>query len=234
MRLLPSAGLSVAIALATAASLSAQDSSSQSQVAQDAPPPPQYPTTQTVQPQATGHAFNHGEVGAYGDFLRVAPSGNSGVNYVGVGGRVGVNAGTHVAIEAEMNYDFERNYTTTTTTGTGGTVTTSTVTSKVRPLTGLFGPKFQFGTSGPVRAFVEGKVGFINVTETNNAPSTTTFTNSVAGVGGPGTHLAAFPGGGIEFFAGPFGLRAEVGDEIWVNNGANNNLRVTFGPTIRF
>jgi len=26
----------------------------------------------------------------------------------------------------------------------------------------------------------------------------------------------------------------EAGDEIWVDNGAYNNLRVTFGPTLRF
>src|SRR5437868_13218858 len=29
--------------------------------------------------------------------------------------------------------------------------------SRVRPLTGLFGPKFQAGSSGPFRAFVTGK-----------------------------------------------------------------------------
>ena len=46
--------------------------------------------------------------------------------------------------------------------------------------------------------------------------------------------IAAYPGGGVEAFAGPIGLRVEVGDEIYMNNGANNNLRVTFSPSIRF
>jgi hypothetical protein len=30
------------------------------------------------------------------------------------------------------------------------------------------------------------------------------------------------------------GLRFELGDEIYFNNGAHNNLRITFGPILRF
>lgn len=173
---------------------------------------------------------NHGEVGVFADYLRFSP-GNSPVNFVGVGGRVGFNVHPNIMLEAEMNYDFTRNFTTTTSNG----INTSFVTTGVRPLTGLFGPKFQAGTSGPVRVFLTGKVGFINFSETNSGVvSGTTFTNSVSGVGGPGTHLALYPGGGIEGFIGPVGLRLEVGDEIYLNNGTFNNLRVTFGPHIRF
>jgi hypothetical protein len=29
-------------------------------------------------------------------------------------------------------------------------------------------------------------------------------------------------------------LRLEAGDEIYLNNGAYNNLKVTFGPVVRF
>jgi len=39
---------------------------------------------------------------------------------------------------------------------------------------------------------------------------------------------------GVEGFIGRVGLRLEVGDEIYLNNGTFNNLRVTFGPHIRF
>ena len=45
---------------------------------------------------------------------------------------------------------------------------------------------------------------------------------------------AAYPGGGIEAFAGPFGFRIEAGDEMYANHGVNNNLRFTFSPSIRF
>ena len=173
---------------------------------------------------------DHGEVGAFADYLRFSPS-NSTVNFVGVGGRLGINVHPTIQLEGEMNYDFERNYTHT----YSNAITTSFVTTGVRPLTGLFGPKIQAGTSGPFRVFLTGKMGFVNFSETmRGVVSGTTFSSSVTGVGGPGTHLAFYPGGGIEGFIGPVGLRLEVGDEIYVDSGTYNNLRITFGPHIRF
>ncbi|HEV2464625.1 MAG TPA: hypothetical protein VGT04_12550, partial [Acidobacteriaceae bacterium] len=61
-----------------------------------------------------------------------------------------------------------------------------------------------------------------------------TFSNAIDGIGGSGTHLAFFPGGGIEGFWGPIGLRIDAGDEAYLNNGVRNQLRVTFGPEFRF
>jgi hypothetical protein len=129
-----------------------------------------------------------------------------------------------------MNYDFEQNYTSVS--GTGGSSTT--ITSGVRPLTGLFGPKFQFGTSGPFRAFLTGKAGFVEWSNSGKAPSGSTFTGAFGQFGSSQTNFAAYPGGGIEAYLGPIGIRVEAGDEIYVNNGASNNLRVTFGPSVRF
>lgn len=173
---------------------------------------------------------DHGEVGIYGDYFRFSPS-NPAVNFVGVGGRAGFNVRPSFAIEAEMNYDFARNFTTTYSNG----ITTSFATTSVRPLTGLFGPTVLFGANAPVRAFITGKLGFIDFsTNTSGVVSGSTFTGAVAGVGGGGTHLAFYPGGGLEGFIGWFGLRAEAGDEIFLNNGNYNNLRATFGPVIRF
>jgi hypothetical protein len=102
----------------------------------------------------------------------------------------------------------------------------------LRPLTGLFGPKFE--TPGPFKFFVTGKVGFINFTTTGAAVTPGTVGNAISGVGGGGTHFAMYPGVGFEGFWGPFGLRLEAGDEVYLNNGTFNNLRVTFGPQIRF
>ena len=184
--------------------------------------------------------YDHGEVEAYGDMFRVTPTGHSATNYLGLGGRASFNTGRFVALEAEMNYDFEQNYTNVTVNGAGGNGTGSassnTYTASVRPISGLFGPKFQFGTSGPFRAFVEAKAGFIDFTTSCNAPagSGSCFSNSLTNFGGSSTHFAAFPGGGVEGFWGPVGFRVDAGDEIYVNNGAYNNLRVTFGPTFRF
>jgi hypothetical protein len=191
---------------------------------------PLFVSAQTQRAGESPHTYNHGEVTAFGDYFRFAPSGHSAVNFVGLGGRVGFNLRPNLALEGEMAYDFERNFTTVTTTGG----TTTTVVTGVRPLTGLFGPKFQFGTSGPFRAFVTGKAGFLEMSTSNKGPSTGTFGSAFDQFGGNSTHFAAYPGGGIEAFFGPIGLRAEAGDEIYLNNGAHNNLKISVGPTLRF
>ena len=130
-------------------------------------------------------------------------------------------------LEAEMAYDFKRDYTSTYNNG----VSTSAVTTRLRTLHGFFGPKFQTG-SGAFRAFISGKVGFDNFSITGaNAPAG--FTNAV-GLGNGATYFALYPSAGIEAFAGPIGLRLEAGDDVFFNNGAHNNLRVTIGPQFRF
>jgi len=47
-------------------------------------------------------------------------------------------------------------------------------------------------------------------------------------------NAAIYPGAGVEASLGPVGLRLELGDEIYFNSGGHNNLRITFGPIIRF
>jgi hypothetical protein len=168
-------------------------------------------------------------VGVYADYFRFAPDDVSS-NFVGVGARVGFNVHPNIALEAEMNYDFARNFTSTFNNG----ATTSFVTTSVRPLSGFFGPKFLIGRSSAIRAFIEGKIGFIDFSTSSAAVTGGTFGNAVTGVGGSGTHIAFFPGGGMEAFIGPVGLRLVVGDEVYLNDGAYNNLRITLGPVLRF
>jgi hypothetical protein len=169
---------------------------------------------------------DHVELGAFADYLRLDTP-NPAINFVGVGGRAAFNVHRNVQIEGEMSYDFARSFTNTFTDGAN----LDFVRTKVRPLTGLFGPKFQ--TSGPFRAFVTAKVGFVNFSSTSEGvlPG---FTGSLGAVNAGNTQFALYPGGGVEGFWGPFGLRLEVGDEIYFDNGANNNLKVTFGPAFRF
>jgi hypothetical protein len=187
-------------------------------------------------PGESRYTLNHAEVGAYADYFRFAPANGTSANFVGVGGRLGFNVQPMFALEGEVNYDFARNFTTSSTINNGTTTTTTFVTTGLRPITGLFGPKLQFGTSGNFRAFLTGKLGFIDFTTTSNSGSVngSQFSSGIAGVGGAGTHLAFYPGGGFEGFWGPVGLRLEAGDEVYLNNGTYNNLRVTLGPTIRF
>jgi hypothetical protein len=176
------------------------------------------------------YTLNHGEVGIFGDYFKFSPGGNS-TNFVGLGARAAFNVNPNVAIEGQLAYDFDRNYTTTYQNG----ATTSFVRSSVRPITGLFGPKFQVGSGGPFRIFATGKVGFVNfTTNTSGVASGSTFSSGVSGIGNGGNFLAVYPGGGFEGFAGPIGIRVEAGDEIYFNNGARNNLRLEFGPAFRF
>lgn len=179
--------------------------------------------------QEGGSDYDHGSVGIFADYMRFSP-GASTINFVGFGARAGFHVSHHVSLEGEMNYDFERNFTTICNNCVGGS--TSFTTTRLRPLTGLFGPKFE--TPGPFKFFVTGKVGFINFTTTGAAVTPGTVGNAISGVGGGGTHFALYPGAGIEGFWGPFGLRLEAGDEVYLNNGTFNNLRVTFGPQFRF
>lgn len=191
---------------------------------------------QTRSPGESPYTFNHGEVTAMADYFRFNPSGGGkATNFLGVGGLVGFNVHPNVAIEGDMSYDFERNYTSVS--GTPGSFggTSTTVVSRVRPISGLFGPKFQLGAGGPLRVFLTGKAGFLRLTASDAGPSTTSFGNSFSSFGGNSTNFAVYPGGGFEAFFGPLGIRAEAGDEIYWNNGNTyNNLRVAVGPSFRF
>lgn len=171
-------------------------------------------------------AQDHGEVGVFADYFRFDRT-TPDINFVGVGGRVAFNIRPSVALEAEMAYDFKRNFTTTFSNG----VSTQFVDISTRPLHALFGPKFQ--TRGPFKVFATGKVGFINFSSSvQNAPAG--FESALGGVTDGDTRFALYPGAGVEGFIGPFGLRLEVGDEIYFDDGARNNLKVSFGPQIRF
>jgi len=147
---------------------------------------------------------------------------------VGIGGRAGFNVRDYVQIEAEMAYDFKRNFTTTFSNG----VTTQFVSVDLRPLHVLFGPKFQTG-GGSVRLFGTFKAGLINFS-TSNLNVSPGFQSALSDVTTGNTSAAIYPGRGVEGFFGPFGVGLDAGDEIYFKNGTHNNVRVTFGPTIRF
>jgi hypothetical protein len=171
-------------------------------------------------------AQDHAEVGVFADYVRLHHADDA--NFWGLGGRVGFNVHSHVQLEADMAYDFERQFTTTT--STGGTTTLSR--SGLRLLHGTFGPKFQTNT-GPVRAFVFLKGGFLNF-GVSGASAGSSFTGSFANFFSGDTNGVFYPGGGVELFGGPIGVRVEVGDLMYFDRGANHNLSINFGPTFRF
>lgn len=175
-------------------------------------------------------AYNHAEVGIFGDYFRAEATNQ---NLFGVGGRVGFSVHPHVKLELDGAYDFAHNYSSTITgTCNSGTVNNcGTVNVGLRATHFTAGPKFQFGKSSPVRLFVFAKGGFVRFGASYRA---VTFGNFPTGLENRDVNGVFYPGGGVEMFAGPFGVRADVGDEIYFDRGAHNNIRITFGPVIRF
>ena len=184
-------------------------------------------------------AQNHGEVGVFADFVRLLPI---DTNNLVVGGRplcrgqlwpTGVHP--NVQLEGEMSYDFARNFTERFTLGPAGSPTGSTGFSRtgIRILHGLFGPKFQTGGEA-IRAFGTIKGGFVNFRLDNRPATFGTFTSSVDSLRRNNVNGVVYPAGGVEFYAGPFGIRAEVGDLMYFRDGVHNNLRIAAGPSIRF
>lgn len=168
---------------------------------------------------------DHGNFGVYFDMLRPQ---DTNTNFYGVGARLGFNVARHVVLEGEMSYDFEKNVSSTPTGGIGGTTTRTSL----RMLHGLFGPKIQ--TTGPIRVFALLKGGFVNFGV--GGPATAgTINNQINNIVDGNTNGVFYPGGGVEFNAGWFGIRAEAGDEIFfLSGGHTNNLRIAVGPQIRF
>jgi hypothetical protein len=139
-------------------------------------------------PMLLAQDSDHVEVGAFVDYFRLNNHAALVSNFLGVGGRAAFNLNPDVQLEAEMAYDFKRNYTSTFSNG----ITSETVNSNFRTLHGFFGPKFQTG-SGPFRVFVTGKVGFDNF-GVDNQNAQTGFTNTV-GLTNGGDLFRGLPGG---------------------------------------
>ena len=170
-------------------------------------------------------AQDHGEIGVFGELFRAQAS---SLNLYGVGGRVSLNVHPNLALEAEGSYDFSRSNQPTT---TGINTNTWFSRSDLKATHGLFGPKFQLGTNSPVRAFVFAKGGFLRFGVT---PGPVTFGSFPTQLENTDLNGVFYPGGGVEFFLGPIGIRADIGDEIYFDRGAQNNLKIVVGPHIRF
>ena len=169
------------------------------------------------------YRVDHVEAGVLGEFYRVN---QTGTNLFGVGARLGFNVASLLQLEAETTYDFSVIFTENFSNGTFQR-------SNMRRIDGLFGPKLQTNR-GPVRLFLTAKGGATSF-GFSSAPATVgTFFSEVSNLRTSDVIGEFYPGGGAEAFFGPIGLRFDVGDEIYFSSGAHNNLRMTFGPAIRF
>ena len=180
-------------------------------------------------PLASAQETENIQVGVFADYLRLA---QTDTNYAGLGVRVGVIAYHSVKLEGEMSYDFDQAFTESFRDSTTGAITLRR--TGMRTLHGEFGPKVNLGEHWHVHPFVTLKGGFVNF-RLNNEPATIgTFFSSVDNFRRKNVNGVLYPGGGLEGHLGPLGIRLDIGDEMYFNSGTHNNLRVAFGPYIRF
>ena len=173
-------------------------------------------------------ANDHVQIGAYADYFHLS---QTNTNFAGLGGRLTFTAYKVIKLEGEMSYDLNQVFTEGFTDTSTGTVAINR--SNVRLLHGMFGPKIEIGHF-PIHPFVTVKGGFLDVRFDNRPATFDTFASTVQGLRANNVNGVLYPGGGLEGHLGPVGLRLDVGDEMYFNNGTHHNLRAAFGPYIRF
>lgn len=178
---------------------------------------------------SAAYAQSRVEAGAFLDYLGVS---QTNTDNFGVGGRFGYRVHSHVMLEGELAYDYGINFQEAYRNVTNGNITALQNTS-IGVTEGLIGPMLQ-PAHGHLRPFVTLKGGF---TDFRLSPSLIPYSNVVStalGIRTSSLNATLYPGAGVEAALGPVGLRLEFGDAIYFNDGAHNNLRITFGPIVRF
>jgi hypothetical protein len=169
------------------------------------------------------------EAGLLLDYLSIS---QTSTNNFGVGGRLGYRIHRNVMMEGELAYDYGINFQEVYRDITNGDITATERTS-IGVTDVLFGPMLQ-PANGHFRPFVTLKGGFIDF---RLSPSLIPYSNvasTVLGIRTSNLSAALYPAVGAEMSLGPVGLRLESGDAIYFNHGEHNNLRITFGPIVRF
>jgi hypothetical protein len=175
------------------------------------------------------YAQNRVEAGLLLDYLSVS---QTKTNNFGVGGRFGYRVHHNVMIEGELAYDYGVNFQELYRNAANGDITAIENTS-IGVTEGLFGPTLQ-GSHGHLRPFVVLKGGFVDFRLSPSLIPINGVVSSLLGIRTSQMNGALYPGGGAEATLGPVGLRLEFGDVIYFNDGEHNNLRITFGPVLRF
>jgi hypothetical protein len=169
------------------------------------------------------------QAGVFLDYLDVS---QTSTNNFGLGARFGYRVHHDVMLEGELAYDYGINFGETYRNIGNGDIAAIENTS-LGVTHGLFGPKLQ-PSGGGFRPFITLKGGFMDF---RLSPGLLPLSNAVSTLLDLRTaswNAAIYPAAGAEAAIGPVGLRFEVGDEVYFNNGAHNNLRLTFGPMVRF
>lgn len=178
-------------------------------------------------PQA--RAQSRMEAGLLLDYLNVSETQTP--NF-GLGGRFGYRIHRMVMLEGELAYDYGVNFDELYLNVTNGNVAAIESTS-IGVTSGLIGPMLE-PAHRHFRPFVTVKGGFIDFRLSPSLLPYGTVVSSVLGIRTSNLNAALYPAAGAEASLGPLGLRLEFGDLVYFNSGAQNNLRITFGPILRF
>ena len=169
------------------------------------------------------------EAGIFLDYLSIS---QTNTNNFGVGGRLGYHIHSNLMMEGEAAYDYGINFDEAYRNIANGDITAIERTS-IGVTHCLFGPTLQ-PANGKFRPFVTLKGGFVDFRFSPSLLPFSDVASTVLGIRTSSLNAAVYPGLGVEASLGPVGLRLELGDEIYFNSGAHNNLRITFGPIVRF
>jgi hypothetical protein len=176
--------------------------------------------------RACAQETEHVQVGVFADYFRTSQTDS---NSAGLGARLSFPIFWRTKLEGEMSYDFNNVFTEGF--NNGGSITLQR--TDMRVLHGEFGPKFDIG-HGRIHPFLFAKGGFVNY-NLSAAPATIgTAFSTIGNLRTQNMNAVFYPGGGLQGHLGPVGLRLDVGDEMYFNSGTHHNLRVAFGPFIRF
>jgi len=169
------------------------------------------------------------ETGVFIDYLSIS---QTSTDNFGIGGRFGYSLHHNVMLEGELAYDYGINFDEAYRNISNGDIAAIERTS-IGVTHGLFGPTLE-PAKGSFRPFVTLKGGFVDFRFSTSLLPYSNLASAILGIRTSRLNAAIYPGGGLEASLGPVGLRFELGDEIYFNNGGHNNLRITFGPIIRF
>jgi hypothetical protein len=168
------------------------------------------------------------EAGVFLDYLNVS---QTSTNNFGLGARFGYRIHQDVMLEGELAYDYGINFGETYRNVVNGKLAAIENTS-VGVTHGLFGPKLQ-AAGGRFRPFITLKGGFMDF-RLSPGLLPLSAVSTLLGLRTSNLNVAIYPAAGAQAAIGPVGLRFDFGDEVYFNNGTHNNLRLTFGPIIRF
>lgn len=169
------------------------------------------------------------ELGIFIDYLNIS---QTSTNNFGLGGRFGYRIHHDVLMEGELAYDYGINFDEAYRNVANGNLTAIEHTS-IGVTHGLVGPKLQ-PSGGGFRPFLTLKTGFMDFRLSPSLLPYNNLTSTILGLRTSNLNAAIYPAAGVEAALGPIGLRLEAGDEIYFNQGTHNNLRITFGPILRF